>query len=377
MEYVATCLFGIERLLADEIEALGYKRTETMDGRITFEGDEYAMARCNIALRTAERLYVKLGSFTADTFDALFEGTKRLPWEEWLDKDACFPVTGHSLKSALFSVPDCQAIIKKAIVERLRAKYGISWFGEEGAKYRVEFFIFHDNVTLMIDTSGTPLHKRGYRLASNDAPLRETLAAALVKLSRPREGVLFHDPFCGSGTIPIEAALLMTNTAPGLNREFAAERFAFVSRGIFERAREQARGEIVPADGFEAYASDIDPKFVSITKGNIRRAGVGAHVKAFVADARDITTGGRRGTVVCNPPYGERLSDKRACEQLYADMGRAFASLGAWQIYVLSSHEDFESFYGRKADKVRKLYNGMIKCNFFQYFKNPQRTGER
>ena len=373
MEYVATCLFGVERMLADEIDALGYKRTETSDGRITFEGDADAMARCNLWLRTAERLYIKIGAFDADTFDGLFEGAKALPWEEWLDRDACFPVTGHSLKSALFSVPDCQAIIKKAIVERLKAKYGISWFGETGAKYRVEFFIFRDRVTLMIDSSGTPLHKRGYRLASNDAPLRETLAAALVKLSRPREGVLFHDPFCGSGTIPIEAALIMTNTAPGLNRSFAAEEFACVDRRVFARAREEAEAAKTAADGFEAYASDIDPKFVSITKGNIRRAGVGAHVKAFVADALDITSGGRRGTVVCNPPYGERLSDRRACEELYAAMGRAFASLGSWQIYILSSHDDFESFYGRKADKVRKLYNGMIKCNFYQYFKNGRR----
>ena len=225
----------------------------------------------------------------------------------------------------------------------------------------------------MIDSSGTPLHKRGYRLASNDAPLRETLAAALVKLSRPREGVLFRDPFCGSGTIPIEAALMMTNTAPGLNRSFAAEEFAFVDKRVFARAREEAEAAKVAAEGFEAYASDIDPKFISITKGNIRRAGVGSHVKAFVADALDISAGGRRGTVVCNPPYGERLSDRRACEELYAAMGRAFASLGSWQIYILSSHDDFESFYGRKADKVRKLYNGMIKCNFYQFFKNGRR----
>lgn len=375
MEYVATCLFGIERLLADEIEALGYKRTETMDGRITFEGDEYAMARCNLWLRTAERLYVKIGSFEADSFDSLFEGTKALPWEEWLDKNACFPVTGHSLKSKLFSVPDCQAIIKKAVVERLKSKYGINWFEESGAKYRIEFFIFNDKVTLMIDTSGTPLHKRGYRLASNDAPLRETLAAALVKLSRPREGVLFWDPFCGSGTIPIEAALMMTNTAPGLSRSFAAEEFAFVTKNIFSEARKEAEAAKISAEGFEAYASDIDPKFVSITKGNIRRAGVGKYVKAFVANALDITTEGRRGTVVCNPPYGERLSDRDDCEKLYAAMGEQFAKLGAWQIYILSSHEDFESLYGRKADKVRKLYNGMIKCNYYQYFRTPKREG--
>ena len=375
MKYVATCLFGIERLLADEIEALGYKRTETMDGRITFEGDEYAMARCNLWLRTAERLYVKIGSFEADSFDSLFEGTKALPWEEWLDKNACFPVTGHSLKSKLFSVPDCQAIIKKAVVERLKSKYGINWFEESGAKYRIEFFIFNDKVTLMIDTSGTPLHKRGYRLASNDAPLRETLAAALVKLSRPREGVLFWDPFCGSGTIPIEAALMMTNTAPGLSRSFAAEEFAFVTKNIFSEARKEAEAAKISAEGFEAYASDIDPKFVSITKGNIRRAGVGDHVKPFVANALDITTEGRRGTVVCNPPYGERLSDRADCEKLYAAMGEQFAKLGAWQIYILSSHEDFESLYGRKADKVRKLYNGMIKCNYYQYFRTPKREG--
>lgn len=373
MELIATCLFGTEKILADEIEALGYRRTETMDGRITFEGDFAAMARCNLWLRTAERLYIKIGSFEADTFDGLFEGTKALPWEEWLDREACFPVTGHSLKSKLFSVPDCQAIIKKAVVERLKSRYGLQWFGEEGAKYRIEFFIFNDKVTLMIDSSGVPLHKRGYRLAANDAPLRETLAAALVKLSRPREGVLFRDPFCGSGTIPIEAALMMTNTPPGLNRTFAAEEFYSVPGRVFADAREEGKSLVVPAEGFEAYASDIDPKFISITKGNIRRAGVGNHVKAFVADALDIETEGRRGTVVANPPYGERISDRKSCEELYRRMGESFARLGPWQIYILSSHEDFESFYGKKADKVRKLYNGMIKCNYYQYFKTGKR----
>lgn len=372
MELIATCLFGTERILADEIEALGYRRTDTMDGRITFEGDYAAIARCNLWLRTAERLYIKIGSFNADTFDGLFEGTKAVAWEEWLDKDACFPVTGHSLKSTLFSVPDCQAIIKKAVVERLKSKYGLQWFDEEGAKYRIEFFIFHDKVTLMIDSSGVPLHKRGYRLAANDAPLRETLAAAVVKLSRPREGVLFCDPFCGSGTIPIEAALMMTNTPPGLNRSFAAEEFYSVPAKVFADAREEGKSSILPADGFEAYASDIDPKFISITKGNIRRAGVGNHVKAFVANALDVKTEGRRGTIVCNPPYGERLSDRKSCEELYRKMGESFSKLGSWQIYVLSSHEDFESFYGRKADKVRKLYNGMIKCNYYQFFKNAK-----
>ena len=369
LTYVATCLFGLEKFLGEEIDALGYKRISTIDGRVTFSGDLSAVARCNIGMRFAERLYIKLGEFTADTFDALFEGTKALAWENFIGANDAFPVTGHSVKSKLFSIPDCQSIVKKAIVERLKTKYRLSFFPEDNIVYRVEFFILNDVASLMIDTSGTALHKRGYRPASNTAPLRETLAAALVKIARPRDDVLFWDPMCGSGTIAIEAALMQTNRAPGMNRHFDAEGFPQIDTSIWTSAREEARENIINDSSFEVYASDIDQGCVDLTRDNIRRAGVGGTVKAFQRDALDIKTGGRRGTVVCNPPYGERLFSMEQAETLYRNMGRAFSHLDSWQIYVLTSHEGFERLYGRRADKIRKLYNGMIKCNFYQFFK--------
>lgn len=368
-EFVATCLFGLESLLGEEIDSLGYKRLDTIDGRVTFEGDMSAIARCNINLRFAERLYIKMGSFRASTFAELFDGTNALPWERWIAEDDMFPVKGHSIKSALTSIPDCQAIVKKAIVNRLSSEYGISWFKEDGIKYQVEFFILKDVATLMIDTSGVALHKRGYRPAAGAAPLRETLAAAMVKLSRPREEVLLWDPFCGSGTIAIEAAMMMTGTAPGLSRSFAAEEFLDIPSDIWKNAREEAEALRHPSD-FEVYASDIDPKMVDLARGNIRRAGMGATIKCFERDATKIVKAERRATIVCNPPYGERLCDLREVEELYRAMGQCFSRLAPWQIYVLTSVPDFERLYGRRADKVRTLYNGMIKCGFFQFFKN-------
>ncbi len=370
IDYVATCLFGLEKFVGEEIDALGYERTFTMDGRVGFRGDIDAIARCSIWLRTAERLYISAGHFTADTFDMLFEGTKALPWERYIGKNDAFPVKGHSVKSQLYSIPDCQSIIKKAVVERLRAKYGVSYFEETGVKYQIEFFLFKDEVTLMIDTSGMTLHKRGYRALSGEAPLRETLAAAIVKLSRPREEVLLWDPFCGSGTIAIEAALIMTNRAPGMLRSFAAEEFAFVSKESFKIAREQANDEIKRDSAFEAYASDIDDDVLQIALHNAEKAGVSDRVRIFNRDARDIDSEGRRGTVVCNPPYGERLGTAAQARELYRDIGKSWRRLERWQRYILTSDEEFERFYGVRADKVRRLYNGMIKCGLYQYFKN-------
>ena len=372
LEFVATCLFGLESLLGEEIEALGYERTETIDGRVTFRGDEAAIARCNINLRFAERLYIKMGSFHAGTFAELFDGTNALPWERWIGQDDAFPVKGHSIKSALTSIPDCQSIVKKAVVNRLSDEYEIKWFKEDGVKYQIEFFILKDIATLMIDTSGTPLHKRGYRPAAGEAPLRETLAAAMVKLSRPREEVLFWDPFCGSGTIGIEAAMMMTNTAPGLGRNFAAEEFYDLHEKIWKDAREEAmsaRRETI----FEVYSSDIDPHMVELARANIRRADMGAHIKCFERDATKIVKADRRATIVCNPPYGERLMSENEVVELYRAMGECFMRLAPWQIYILSSVPDFERLYGKRADKVRTLYNGMIKCGFYQYFKNDRK----
>lgn len=371
--YVATCLFGLERLLGEEIDALGYQRIDTMDGRVTFQGDLAAIVRCNIWLRYAERVYIVLGSFQAETFEQLFQGTKSLPWETWIGARDAFPVKGHSIKSKLFSLPDCQSIVKKAVVERLKSAYHLGWFEESSVLYQIEFFIFKDRATLMIDTSGTPLHKRGYRTEANGAPLRETLAAAVATIARPREDVLFWDPMCGSGTIAIEAAMQMTNIAPGLNRPYAAEKFPQISPMLWREERVKAQAAIKTDCAFEVYASDIDPEAVELTKANCRRAGVTKWVKAFVRDAREIKTGGRRGTVVCNPPYGERLMTIQEVETLYREMGRHFATLDAWQIYILTSHEGFERLYGRRADKVRKLYNGMIPCTYYQFFKKQDK----
>lgn len=371
-EYVATCLFGLESLLGEEIEALGYERLDTIDGRVTFRGDMAAIARCNINLRFAERLYIKMGSFKAATFTELFDGTNSLPWERWIAEDDIFPVKGHSIKSTLTSIPDCQSIVKKAVVDRLSSEYGISWFKEEGVKYQIEFFILKDVATLMIDTSGIALHKRGYRPAAGAAPLRETLAAAMVKLSRPREEVLLWDPFCGSGTIAIEAAMMMTGTAPGLGRNFASEEFYDIPEKIWTDAREEAMSLRHTSD-FEVYASDIDPHMVELARANIKRADMGAHIKCFERDATQIVKADRRATIVCNPPYGERLSDMREVEELYRAVGRCFSKLAPWQIYVLTSVPDFERLYGRRADKVRTLYNGMIKCGYFQFFRNAQK----
>ena len=377
MQLVATCMFGLERFLGDEIDALGCKRIETIDGRVVFEATEKDIAKTNINLRCAERILISVGSFEARTFTELFDGVKSLPWENYIGKNDAFPVKGHSIKSTLFSVPDCQSIIKKAVVERLSSKYGIKWFEETGILYQIEFFILKDKVTVMIDTSGVGLHKRGYRPAAGAAPLRETLAAAMVLTSRPRENVLLWDPFCGSGTIPIEAAMIMTNRAPGLNREFSAEKFDFLNKIIWKEAREEARALIDDSNAFEAFGSDIDKNVLEFAKENAKRAGVSDRIKFFEADARKIKKPeDRRGTIVCNPPYGERLLTPKEIEVLYREVGKNFASLAPWQVYILSSCFDFEGLYGKRADKVRKLYNGMIPCNLYQYFKN-NKFGEK
>ena len=370
IQYTATCLFGLEALLGAEIDALGYRRLSTIDGRVTFEGDEAAAARANVFLRYAERVYINLGEFEARTFTELFDGTAALPWEEYIGKNDAFPVKGHAIKSTLYSVPDCQKIVKKAAARRLGEKYGMIQLPETGIKYQIEFFILKDRASLMIDTSGVPLHKRGYRPETVAAPLRETLAAAVAAFSRPREDVLLRDPFCGSGTIAIEGTMQMLHIAPGAHRRFAAEQFARFPVPLWQSAREEAEDLIVRDSAFEAFASDIDPECVRITEESARRAGVHAHIRTACMNALDIVTEDRRGTVVTNPPYGERLLTVGEAEELYREMGRAFSRLGRWQIYVLTPAENFEKLYGRRADKVRKLYNGMIPCLFYQFFKN-------
>ena len=373
LNYTATCLFGLEGLLGEEIEALGCRRIEDIDGRITFEGDETTAARASVNLHYAERLYLNLGAFGAETFTELFDGTKALPWEDFIGRDDEFPVTGHAVKSKLFSVPDCQKIVKKAVSVRLGEKYGLVRLPETGTRYRIEFFLFKDRANLMIDLSGVPLHKRGYRPETVDAPIRETLAAAMVKLARPREDVLLWDPFCGSGTIAIEAAMQMLHIAPGMRRTFCAEEYPVFPSASWQDAREEAEAAVLRESGFEAYATDIDPKCVEIASASAERAGLKAHVNVFQMDALDIDTLGRRGTIVTNPPYGDRLLTPEEAEDLYRAMGQAFARLGRWQIYVITQSERFEKLYGRRADKIRKLYNGMIPCYYYQFFKNPEK----
>ena len=366
----ATCLFGLEKQLGEEIDALGLKRVETIDGRVLFEGEEKDIPRANINLRLAERVFIVMGRFHAESFSELFDGTYSLPWQEWIGKLDEFPVTGHSIKSKLTSIPDCQSIVKKAVVNRLSAEYGISWFEETGVKYKVEFFILKDEAMLMIDTSGTALHKRGYRPDAGVAPLRETLAAAIALTARPKEDVLLWDPFCGSGTIAIEAAMIARKIAPGLKRSFASEAFPRISAQMWSDAREEAASFEIKDSKFEVWASDIDEDILDVAYENALRAGVEENINIFHADARNITKPeDRRGTIICNPPYGERMGEMREIEQLYREIGRNFKKFEPWHIYVITSCEYFEKLYGRRADKIRKLYNGMLPCSFYQFFK--------
>ncbi len=369
-QLVATCLFGLEKQLGEELDALGFKRTETMDGRVFFEGEAADIPRANIFLRCAERVYLLLGRFGAASFSELFDGVKALPWEDFIGRYDLFPVKGHAIRSKLFSVPDCQSIVKKAVVSRLSDAYGIKWFTENSdIKYQIEFFIFKDVAHLMIDTTGLPLHKRGYRPGAGAAPIRETLAAAIALTARPREDTLIWDPFCGSGTLAIEAAMIATHRAPGMGREFASERFPVFKKSLWDAAREEASDAVLRDSKFEAFASDIDEDMLDLVYENACRAGVEEHLNIFCADARTIRKPDRRGTIICNPPYGERLMTAEEVAALYADIGRNFASFDPWQIYIITSCENFERLYRRRADKTKKLFNGMIPCTLYQFFK--------
>ncbi len=372
IQLVATCLFGLEKFVGEEIDRLGYERVETIDGRVTFTAPVSGIARSNMFLRFAEKVYILMGSFSATSFEELFQGVKALPWERWIGPDDAFPVKGHSVRSVLRSIPDMQSIVKKAVVNRLSEEYGIQWFSEEGSLLQIEFFLLNDKAQLLLDTSGAPLYKRGYRKETGEAPIRETLAAALCRIARPREDVLLWDPFCGSGTIPIEAAMMMKNIAPGSFRSFAAEGFLDLPESIWNDARQEAK-DLIKDTKFEAFASDIDPKMVEIAKINAESAGVSDLIKFFPKNALGVETHGRRGTIVCNPPYGERLGSEEKVFQLYSAMGAHWKKLDRWQIYVITSDENFQNHYGRRADSVRKLYNGMLKCFYYQFYKPTDR----
>ena len=366
--FIVPCLFGLEGLAADELRRMQLEEVAAENGRVSFAGDLSALVRANLRLRTGERVLLEVGSFEAKSFDALFEQTKALPWECWIGKDAAFPVAGHSLNSALFSVPDCQKIIKKAVVERLKSRYHIAWFAESAETVQIRFSIMKDRVSLCLDTSGEGLHKRGYRPAHNAAPLRETLAAAMVNLSRYRGRDDFCDPFCGSGTIPIEAALIARNVAPGLNRHFAAMDWRTLDGKLWQEEKDLARSLEYHGD-YRIFASDLDPKAVAMAKANAERAGVADLIRFETADARHFARETERGVIVTNPPYGERIGEKEEAEELYRAFGAAYRVLSNWQLYLLSSHTEFERCFGKEADKKRKLYNGMIKCDLFMFYK--------
>ena len=365
-ELVVPTLFGLEAFASREIKKLGYE-TSVEDGRVSFRGDAKAICRSNIWLRTGERVLIKTGEFNAVSFDELFELTKAIPWSRYIPKNGAFPVAGFSLKSRLASVRDCQSIIKKAAADSLSASYGISWLPEEGEIYQIRFSIMKDKVTLMIDTSGEGLHKRGYRRISNAAPLKETIAAAMVMLSYWKYEYPLADPFCGSGTIPIEAAMYKRNMAPGLLRSFSSQDFCFIPASLWSEAREEAMSQkrSVP---LLIHASDIDPAAAELAAANAQLAGVGDAIKPTVAKAEDFYSSECFGSVICNPPYGERMGEGAECERLYKNIGKAFGRLHDWSYYIIASNENFENFFGQKADKKRKLYNGMIKCNIYQYF---------
>lgn len=367
---VAPTLFGIESIAADEFRRMGFCKVEAQNGRVLLSGGADMIARANICSRFAERVLINVGQFKATTFTQLFDGVKNLDWERYISRDNAFPVTGSSINSALFSIPDCQSIIKKAIVDRLSLKYGIKWFGETAAECRVKFTILKDEVTVMIDTSGDGLHKRGYRKNSNDAPIKETLAAAMCDLARIYPDTHIYDPFCGSGTVLIEAALTATKRAPGLNRYFAAERFDFLGKDVWRQERTRAQDNILHNVDFRAQGFDIDKTCVGLTLDNAKKAGVGKYVKAAVGDIKDFTVPDERLLVITNPPYGERLLDIKEAEKLYEIMGERFGMTAGKKYFIISPHDEFEKFFGRSADKRRKLYNGMIKCQLFMYFKN-------
>jgi putative N6-adenine-specific DNA methylase len=374
---IATAAMGLEALVAREVRNLGYE-CEVDNGKVTFEADVQAICRANLWLRTADRIKIKVGEFKARTFDELFENTKALNWGDYIPEDAEFPVVGKSVKSKLFSVSDCQSIVKKAVVNKLQHTYKrTTWFEEQGPLYRIEVSILKDVATLTIDASGVGLHKRGYRLAQGEAPLKETLAAALVMLTNWTPDKPFVDPFCGSGTIPLEAALIGQNIAPGFNRDFASDDWVWIGKDNWNRAREEVEDLANYDQELNITGSDVDHRMVNIATENAEEIGFGDILKFKQMQMKDFTTREEYGYIVTNPPYGERLSEKPLVEKLYADMGNVLRPLDTWSVYLLTSHEGFEQFYGKPASKKRKLFNGFIKTDYYQYFgKRPPRIQE-
>ena len=367
LTFVAPCIFGLEGICANEFKFLGFENVKAENGRVLFSGDFETMMKANIHSRYAERILILLSEFNAYTFDDLFEGVKAIPWENYLSKIDAFPVKGKSLSSKLKSIPNCQKIVKKAVVERLKEKYLIPWFEETDAVHQIQFLIMNDKVSIMLDTTGAGLHKRGYRADSNDAPIKETLAAAMAEIAgvRPNHNVV--DPMCGSGTILIESALKALKIPPGINRYFAFQKWSQIDDGLFEKVKEEANNSIKTDCSFSAVGYDIDEISLNIAKNNAKKAGVADRIRFEKRDIKDYKPDFERQTIITNTPYGERLLDVTTAEKLYKTMGERFIKYPNASYTIISPDDDFEKIFGKKADKRRKLYNGMLKCQVYMY----------
>lgn len=368
-DLLVPCHFGLEAVLKREIYDLGYEITKVEDGRVTFEGDEEAICRANIFLRTAERVMIQVGRFKATTFEELFQGIKNLPWEEYIPEDGKFWVKkASSINSKLFSPSDIQSIAKKAMVERMKQKYHKDWFKEDGAAYPVRIFLLKDEVTVALDTSGESLHKRGYRTMTSKAPLTETLAASLILLTPWRKERILVDPFCGSGTFPIEAAMIAANIAPGMNRDFTAEEWTnLIDRKLWYECVKEAEDMIDTTVKVDIQGYDIDGEVIKAARENAKRAGVDHMIHFQQRAVADLSHPKKYGFIITNPPYGERLEDKADLPKLYTEIGQSFAKLDSWSMFLITSYADTEKYIGRKADKNRKIYNGMLKTYFYQF----------
>lgn len=366
-DLIATATFGIEAVVAQELKALGYENLKIENGRVEFSGTEEDIAKCNLWLRTADRVLIKMKEFKAESFEELFQGTLSCKWGDLIPVNGKMHVTGKSIKSKLYSVPDCQGIAKKAVVEAMKRKFKTDWFSEDGPVYKIEVGILKDIVTLTVDTSGPGLHKRGYRETAGEAPLKETLAAAMVLLSRWEPHRVLADPFCGSGTIPIEAAMIAINRAPGLKRSFVSEEWPTIPKTIWANQRTLAEESIKNLE-FRILASDINGKILVTARENALKAGVDSYIAFQKLDVKEFRSRKKYGCMISNPPYGERIGEKREIERLYKDLGLVFNELPEWSSFVLTSHTDFQKLFGKRATKNRKLYNGRILCYYYEYF---------
>lgn len=368
IKYVAPCLLGIEGLVSNELKFMDAKNVMAENGRVTFEGDFNTLARANIRSRYSERILILLNDFKAFTFEDLFQGVKSIPWEKFISKTDAFPVKGKSLNSKLHSIPACQKIVKKAVVERLKEKHNIPWFEETGPLHQIQFLILKDRVSIMLDTSGDGLHKRGYRAIAQEAPIKETLAAAMVDLSMVRENHTVIDPMCGSGTIIIEAAMKALNIAPGINRSFQSEKWSQIPSKVWKEEREKAKKLENFNCEFQGIALDIDSGSIKLARENAKKAGVESRIKFKNQNINEFKKEFDRGSVITNPPYGERLMDVEKAQELYKVMGEKFIASPGWSYTIISPDQDFEEIFGRVARRRRKLYNGMIECQVYMYF---------